>query len=164
MFQSSVSWGLGYALTWIAKWGITVVVLGVRYFWRTMSVVQYRLAGSEEEPLDRFGTIRRNLKAWMNVQDGGVITWSKIALLVLVVVVILVLWKKLKDKKTVFACVPMLLVALYPYIWYLVMSNHSQIHFWYTYRAQLVTMFGGLVFIASILKTGQKEGTNTEYS
>ena len=164
MFQSSVSWGLGYALTWIAKWGITVAVLGVRYFWRTMSVVQYRLAGSEEEPLDRLGTIRRNLKAWMNVQDGGIITWSKIALLVLVVVVILVLWKKLKDKKTVLACVPMLLVALYPYLWYLVMSNHSQIHFWYTYRAQLVTMFGGLVFIASILRTGQKEGTDTEYS
>lgn len=22
MFQSSVSWGLGYALTWIAKWGL----------------------------------------------------------------------------------------------------------------------------------------------
>ena len=152
MFWSSVSWGLGYALTWIAKWGITVAVLGVRYFWRTMSVVQYRLAGSEEEPLDRIGTIQRNLKAWMNVQDGGIITWSKVAMLVLIITLILVLWRKLKDKKTVLAYVPILFVALYPYLWYLVMSNHSQIHFWYTYRAQLVTMFGGLVFLAGILR------------
>lgn len=152
LFRSSIAWGLGYALTWIAKWGITVVVLGVRYFWRTMSVVQYRLQGSEEDPLDRLGTIRRNLKAWMNVQDGGVISWSKIVVLLFVVAVVLIVWKKVKEKKVIAAYLPILLVACYPYLWYLVMSNHSQIHYWYTYRAQLVTLFGGLVFLVSILR------------
>ncbi len=157
MFLNSFAWGLGYALTWIAKWGITVVVLGVRYFWRTMSVVQYRLQGSEEEPLDRIGTIRRNLKAWMNVQDGGVITWSKVVLVLLVVVLLLAVWKKLKDWKTIAAYLPILFVASYPYIWYLVMSNHSQIHYWYTYRAQLVTLFGVLMFIRSMLRENSME-------
>ena len=157
MFQNSFCWGLGYALTWIAKWGITTVVLGVRYFWRTMSIVQYRLQGSEEEPLDRLGTIRRNLKAWMNVQDDGVISWSKVVLVILVAALILVVWKKLKDWKTVRACVPMLLVAAYPYVWYLVISNHAQIHYWFTYRAQIVTLFGILMFIQSILREKPKE-------
>lgn len=152
MCRASIAWGLGYALTWIAKWGITVVVLGVRYFWRTMAVVQYRLQGSEEDPLDRWGTIRRNLKAWMNVQDGGMITWSKMALVLLIVAVLLIAWKKLKEKKVVGAYLPILMVALYPYLWYLVMSNHSQIHYWYTYRAQLVTLFGGLVFLVGIVR------------
>lgn len=152
MFRSSLFWGLGYALAWIAKWGITVVVLGVRYFWRTMSVVQYRLEGSEDEPLDRIGTIRKNLKAWMNVQDDGIISWSKVVLLIVIIAVVLMIWKKLKDRKTISAYVPILFVAAYPYIWYLVMSNHSQIHYWYTYRAQLVALFGVLMFISSILK------------
>lgn len=152
MFRGSVSWGLGYALTWVAKWIITTVVLGVRYFWRTMDVIQYRLEGTEEEPLDRIGTIRRNLKAWMNVQDNGVISWSKVVLLILIITVILIIWKKLKDLKTIGAYVPILFVAGYPYIWYLVMSNHSQIHYWYTYRAQIATLFGILVFIGSILR------------
>ena len=150
--KSSISWGLGYALTWVAKWGIATVVLGVRYFWRTMSVVQYRLEGSEDEPLDRIGTLQKNLKAWMNVQDGGIISWSKVVMVLLLIVVILILVKKLKDRKTIAASLPIGLVALYPYIWYLVMSNHSQIHYWYTYRAQVLTMFGILVFIASILR------------
>lgn len=162
LFQGSVCWGLGYALTWIAKWLIATVVLGVRYFWRTMSVVQYRLGGSEEEPLDRLGTIRRNLKAWMNVQDGGIITWSKVAIVVFLAAVVLVLWKKLKDQRTVLACLPMLLVALYPYIWYLVMSNHSQIHYWYTYRAQLVTLFGGLVFLTAVLREKKQDADVSE--
>ena len=46
----------------------------------------------------------------------------------------------------------MLLVASYPYVWFLVLSNHSQIHFWYTYRAQLVALFGVLMFVTGILK------------
>ena len=161
LLQSSLSWGLGYALTWIAKWGITVVALGVRYFWRTMSVVQYRLQGSEEEPLDRIGTIQRNLKAWMNVQDAGVISWSKVVLVILAVTLLLIIWKKLKDWRTICAYLPILLVAAYPYIWYLVMSNHSQIHYWYTYRAQLVTLFGVLLFIQSILREGSDGETDT---
>ena len=157
MFKASLTWFFGYALTWISKWLLSAAILGVRYFWRTMSVVQYRLEGSEEEPLDRIGTIQRNLKAWLNVQDGGVISWSKIALLILIVAVVLIIWRKLKDWKTVGAYLPILFVAAYPYIWYLVMSNHSQIHYWYTYRAQLVALFAGLVFLASILRERKPE-------
>lgn len=119
-------------------------------------MVQYRLEGSEEEPLDRIGTIRKNLKAWLNVQDGGVISWSKIALLLLIAAVVLMIWKKLKDLKTVGAYLPILIVALYPYVWYLIMSNHSQIHYWFTYRAQLVALFGGVVFLVSVLR--EQEG------
>lgn len=157
MFKASLSWFFGYAMTWISKWLLSAAILGVRYFWRTMSVVQYRLEGSEEEPLDRIGTIQRNLKAWLNVQDGGVISWSKIALLILIVAVVLIIWRKLKDWKTVSAYLPILFVAAYPYIWYLVMSNHSQIHYWYTYRAQLVALFAGLVFLAAILRERKSE-------
>lgn len=157
MFKASLTWFFGYALTWISKWLLSAAILGVRYFWRTMNVVQYRLEGSEEEPLDRIGTIQRNLKAWLNVQDGGVISWSKIALVILIVAVVLIIWRKLKDWKTVGAYLPILFVAVYPYIWYLVMSNHSQIHYWYTYRAQLAALFAGLVFLAAILRERKPE-------
>ena len=94
----------------------------------------------------------------MNVQDGGIITWSKVVIVIFLIAVVLVLWKRLKDQKTVRAYLPMLLVAFYPYIWYLVMSNHSQIHYWYTYRAQLVTLFGGLVFLCAILREKKNDG------
>ena len=150
---SSISWGVGYALTWIAKWGITTVVLGVRYFIRNLSVIEYRLNGSEEEPLDRIGTLQKNLKAWLNIRDNGMISWSKVVIVIAVIALILLIWKKAKDMKTILAYLPMLLVAAYPYIWYLVMSNHSQIHYWYTYRNQVLTLFAGLIFLASILKS-----------
>ena len=35
----------------------------------------------------------------------------------------------------------MLTIALFPYIWYFVFSNHSQLHYFYTYRIQAITLF-----------------------
>ena len=35
---------------------------------------------------------------------------------------------------------PFLLVAMLPFVWYLFASNHSYIHFWFTYR-ELVIFF-----------------------
>ena len=157
MCLSSVSWGLGYGLTWIMKWVLASVILGFRYFWRTIGIARYRMMGNEEEPLDRIGTIRRNLKAWMNVQDDGIITWSKVVLVFVIIMLILMIWRKLRDTRTICACLPILIVAAYPYVWYLVMSNHSQIHFWYTYRAQLVAMLGILVFCESVLREKTKD-------
>ena len=119
-------------------------------------MIEYRLNGSEEEPLDRIGTLQKNLKAWLNIRDNGMISWSKVVIVILVVALVLLIWKKAKDMKTIMAYLPMLLVAAYPYIWYLVMSNHSQIHFWYTYRAQLVTLFGILMFLSCILREKQE--------
>lgn len=155
--QTSAAWGFGYALAWVAKWILAAVILGVRYFWRSLTTAKYRMLGNEEEPIDRIGTIRKNLKAWMNVQDEGLITWSKVVLLILVIAIVLVLVKKLMDKRTIGACLPMLLVAVYPYLWFLVLSNHSQIHFWYTYRSQLVALFGILMFVAGILRRKEEE-------
>ena len=87
------------------------------------------------------------------IRDNGMISWSKVVIVIAVIALILLIWKKAKDMKTILAYLPMLLVAAYPYIWYLVMSNHSQIHYWYTYRNQVLTLFAGLIFLASILKS-----------
>jgi hypothetical protein len=44
-------------------------------------------------------------------------------------------------------------VALYPYIWYSLLANHSQIHHWFTYRAQLVSLMGGFAFLAGVVQS-----------
>lgn len=161
-FGASASWGIGYALCWISKWILATAALGFESFWQTMTIARYRLQGNEEDPVDRLWMLRRNLKAWMNVQDGGIITWSKVALLFALVMLALILSRKLRDRGRILACLPMLMVAAYPYLWYLVLANHSQIHFWYTYRAQLVTMFGLLMFGAGILRGKQEPGAPEE--
>ena len=45
-----------------------------------------------------------------------------------------------------------LLVAFAPYIWYLVLSNHSYVHFWFTYRLQAVSITAILLLVCSFRK------------
>lgn len=42
-------------------------------------------------------------------------------------------------------------MALTPYIWLNLLANHSQIHFWFTYRGQIITVFSILCGVASLI-------------
>ena len=53
-----------------------------------------------------------------------------------------------EGKKTIVGYLPVLLVAAYPFIWYLVLSNHSQIHSYFTYRTLETSVFAVLAFMA----------------
>lgn len=44
----------------------------------------------------------------------------------------------------------LLYISLPLYLWYLAMANHSQIHYYFTYRAQMITMFSLLAFLSFI--------------
>ncbi len=57
------------------------------------------------------------------------------------------LWRR-EDKNTIVESLPVLLVAAYPFIWYLVLSNHSQIHSYFTYRTLETSVFAVLSFMA----------------
>ncbi len=46
-------------------------------------------------------TLQKNLKAWLNIRDNGMISWSKVVIVIAVIALILLIWKKAKDMKTI---------------------------------------------------------------
>ena len=61
-------------------------------------------------------------------------------------------WRQWKaDRDTALRYLLILGVSLYPYLWYIAFSNHSQIHYFFTYRAQVVTVFGVLAVLLGLL-------------
>ena len=55
------------------------------------------------------------------------------------------LWRKNRKRAGKYALI--LLVCTYPYLWYLALANHSQVHCFFTFRAQMITAFGILVVL-----------------
>ena len=51
----------------------------------------------------------------------------------------------IKDK------IPILIVALFPYIWYILLANHTKGHIRFTYRNMMIFLFGTLIFINEVL-------------
>jgi hypothetical protein len=48
-----------------------------------------------------------------------------------------------------------LLVVPLPYLWFAVMSNHSAVHYWFSYRIQAIALFPILFFVASSLDSSR---------
>ena len=138
------SWSVGYALFWISK----ILLAQVTYFPHAVqsgfSQMVDRMVGKADANFTLLTTIKLNL-----FQLIGYARQSKIAVLVGVIILTLFLirYHALKKEKTG-QVVPLLIIAVIPYLWYLIVANHSYLHVWYTYRAQLMSVTAFLLILS----------------
>jgi len=142
-------WLAGYGLTWFSKWIIGSIVLKRNVIQDAFTAILFRTQGNDVHPVDRFRALRSNLHNLLSSKElavGLLVLLSGLAIFIL-------LTRRCEPlrKHLVF-----LWVALYPYIWYSILANHSQIHSWYTYRAQIVSLMGGFAFLASVVQSKLK--------
>jgi len=139
-------WLAGYGLTWVSKWIIGSIVLNRNVIQEAVAAILFRTQGNDVYPVDRYRALRLNLHHLLSSDELAVALWVLLSGLA-----IFVLLRR--------RCGPMrkhlvfLWVALYPYIWYSFLANHSQIHNWFTYRAQLVSLMGGFAFLAGVAQS-----------
>lgn len=142
-------WTIGYALTWVSKWLIASVILKRNVVQDAISSILIRTEGTEDYPLNRVEMMKRNVENLLLREDTKKIAVFLAFLLLIVVILFILYGKKFKDVKNIF---PVLLVSVFPYIWYNVLANHSQIHYWFTYRDQVITVFAVLVSFLYIIQ------------
>ena len=118
-------WGGGFALTFLTKWALASLILGQNIFADAYEVSLYRMEAEEFTRWDAVTTNFNMLNLWM----------IGIAALVLLLFAII---KRLKInyKKVVL----FFIIGLMPYVWYLLLANHSYVHWWFTYRLQAITV------------------------
>ena len=97
----------------------------------------FRVEGNQEYPVNRIMAIGKNLFFLMGTE--GIKILFPILLITLVGFLVMV-WKL---RKKAVELLPLIVTACMPYVWYFVLANHSYIHGFFTYRAQMVTLFSG---------------------
>lgn len=140
VIKSSVYWSLGYALTWVSKWLIASLILNKNVVSDALTQMIFRTTGDGEQPLDRANMIYLN---FINMFHHGYVA--------LIIVAIFAIALFCKTRPYFYKVPAIALISLMPYVWYEALSNHSQVHFWFTYRAQTVTMFACLVILFSLI-------------
>ncbi len=135
-----VCWGLGYATIWTSKWVLATLVTQQNVIedalhdmhTRTGHKVEGEYIGPLDAPL-------ANL--WLAFPFWSVVLWAGAVVATFLPPIRRRLASWLPSKTQGYWWVaPIALIALIPYVWYFFASNHSQIHFWFTYRAQLGTL------------------------
>ncbi|EFC3930503.1 hypothetical protein I3A27_14655 [Escherichia coli] len=145
IIKSSISWVLGYGLTWISKWAIATFLLGKNVFYDAIDKIFFRTMGDQLHPIKRLDTIALNFEA---VFPHVLIPLS----ITLFILITLIIKRELFNGKLI----PLLILAVMPYAWYIALANHSQIHYWFTFRAQIITVFVILTLFTSSLRDALK--------
>ena len=151
---ATVFWVFGYGWMWLSKWVLAGLVVGFGTVRDNISSqVQLRVDGEQIAVEQRwFASIQRNVETWWAMP------LSKFVLVALVVTCGVVLWRRLTGSGV--SVVDMrwpdraLLAApaALPLLWYEILRNHSQVHYWFTYRSVAIAL--GILAAAVVARIG----------
>lgn len=148
-----VAWCMGYGVCWFSKWLIASVVTKRNVVKIAIEQIFFRTGGNEQYPVTRMGTIKKNLDTFFGQSQGLVVVLAAVfAVLLILALIFRTNWKHVRQA-TLF-----LGIAAFPYVWYFVLANHSDIHAWFTYRLQGMTVFALLTALMLLIdwqKIGQ---------
>ncbi len=156
MIKSGAVWGISYALMFFLKWIMACVFLGKDAFVEALRQAAFRMNGdatlgnvtgaetvSDGERI--FGALWRNFACLLPFRDNMKVQTTMIVLVVTAVVAFCI-WYLFRTKKVNDVNRLLGMLAIIPVVRFLVLNNHSYIHFFFTYRALLVTVVA-LVYV-----------------
>ena len=138
----AILWGLGYGLAWAIKWPIAQIVTGEPAIADGLGEILFQSGSRQNQVSNEASKLSRTNILAKQIQ---MMFPSKIfAVLAVVAIVFVVAYiavrKRNQLKQAIPRVVPLLLLALLPYVWYIFALKHSNEHYWFTYRNQLVTV------------------------
>lgn len=140
-----VFWAVGYFGFWIAKWCVGSIVTGENLITEAIKQAKFRTTGdvsyAPSKILVHLAFVL-NFKPFINLQNIVLLS----VCLCLLLVLILKYRKQFSITKT--KVLSFLLVAVLPILWYLVLSNHSYMHYWFTFRSYIGTIFAVITLMA----------------
>lgn len=137
--KGTLLWTLGYAGMWMTKWLMAAVVLGENVMPYVAGHIQQRIGGHIGMGLMQavWEAVLRNVTCLFPAGYGAAGWFAAMALVLFASYIGYVYHKKQIRKDRVLLY---LAVGLIPYIRYMVFHNHSYLHCFFTYRAQLATI------------------------
>jgi len=148
LMGSGIAWGMGYASMWCSKWVLGTVITGENIF--PIASIKDRLSRETSEgAISLFDVLKRNLNGNRFI--------LLLAFAIFAVCVAAALVKNRQPLQRRLRCLPILAVAVLPFIWYVVLANHSYIHFWFTFRVLGISVFAALATAVMLLEKGPEK-------
>ena len=147
---SCALWGIAYVSMWIKKWLLASIILDINVLEYVKENAMLRINGLQGLDSKKEMYLGALYKNWHNLYPINIIKSKKdlikYVLIFLFILGALIDWKNRKKKW--FAGL-LLIVALVPYLRYLVVANHSYRHAFFTFREQIISC---IAIIGAILE------------
>ena len=150
----SIAWFLGYILTWLTKWYLVDIFYGRDLIKVAIGQIFYRSVGQAEvEGVSALYAIKYNV-------DYMIIPLF-ISLLIIIdkgINILCIYHKKHNVELKISNSIIYLIIAITPFIWYILLTNHSCYHAFFTYRNLLLTIIALPIGIDKLCDTSIKKG------
>ena len=143
---SGISWGAGYAGMWFGKILISIPFYGLSSITDAFSSIQKRSAsGASEEGISYMDALGANLFMYKN-------DIFKVSILLYTVIMagyIIFCAVKKKERRDIRRAVLFVAAGLIPFVWFMVTTEHAQVHSFMTYKNLAVTVFAYCAMLAA---------------
>lgn len=143
-------WGFGYIGMWMGKWIIATMFTGENIILDALNSIVNRSSMND---------LQGNAFSLIDVIHLNITEFLQTPIIILVVMYILIclflIIKRDLAKDLANNFIALSICVLLPFIWYMGASNHSYIHFWFTYRELTITAFSLMCICAKTLHKNQ---------
>lgn len=149
--KALLCWGISYAGMFLLKWLLAATMIGIGGIRDSFMRTNEHMKGYQMEAL--FYNILM-LFPWKKDIPIGVQITSVVIFIIVLLFTVFRLWKKKQ--------MSLMILLLIPYIRFVVVGSHSYFHYYYTYRAQMITvliMVYALWEFITEIKKGKRQGT-----
>ena len=139
IIETGMAWGLGYAIMWMGKWIFTWIFGGGNIFREVIEKIMFRtsMVGEAMEDLSIGFVLSKNISVLLK--------WPYLLLLLVVILALYLICKKNGNKKQLEKLIPYAIIMVIPVVWLVLKSNHSYVHYWFTYRELSITIMAAIV-------------------
>ena len=144
IFLFGIIWSVGYVGMWVSKWIIASIILNENIVTDALNQLLFR---TSSVGYSRIGAILSN-----------VLVYKKKSYLIIFLLIAIYYIKRLRDyrnnisKNNLKELSPFFVIAMIPFVWYFILSNHSTIHFWFTYRDLFIFFFSIMCSLELIIR------------
>lgn len=144
----SILWALGYGIFWFSKWALASVILKKNVVKNALDAILFR---TSIESYSRLDAIVKNLGVFNNF-----IYKTIIKLIIIYYFIRVIINRKNIEFSNIKKILSFGLISIMPIVWYFALSNHSYMHYWFTYRSLVVLFISVFFFLEYLLINKEK--------
>lgn len=145
IIKLGILWAIGYSLLFFTKWVIASIILHKDAITLAINQILFRVNGNETYKVDRIAVLKENFDFFFI----PIAKWILRILAILWIIMFVLTKKKFQESKV---AIPLLCIAIVPYMWYIMFAGHSSIHSWFTNKIQAMTVFAILCAMGESIK------------
>lgn len=158
LFYSFI-WTISYAGMWVSKWLLGSLLLKRNLVKNAIEALLFRTSDTTAIPGTNSGTIFTVkdvfIKNYMYIKDYSIILIG----FLFIGLIILILCNKYRISNFNYrVLLTLVLVGIYPLIWFTVLKNHSYIHSFFTHKDLSITVYALVCIIATCFEKNESNG------